>query len=432
MKNYKKILELILFSLVFCSTSFAKDAEEFITAISKEEIPIQEKYDSLSEVVPAYVMLQCEGSSMISQEILDSFQDKLNRAFVNTEKMKPVLLDKWLINKYGLDKAKNIHDFTNVLLDERYPCLVVGTCQPFIFKVSEGYVVTLSFYKFTDGGFPIVTLRKIESLSECTSAINAMLNEYIKINETKNNSNHDKKRIIIKPFVLESRKYVGQTTGDFDYIPSTFIEQDGILIRSTDDFFSRMLQYALYSTQMTKVVSTQDLNKYVNTEYDTYSFADFYIEGRIQLTDQINVYHISLFDAKTNKLIKEVKYFTSDFSIDGIFKANNNIVFSLADFIFGKDKYGVCPDIKVPGQGLYLNNIYIGWDYLEKYVLPKGKHIIYTGDYITQDSNVEVKNKNKAVDINGNVYRSFFLYLDERNWLFRGKDGERVWNLLEK
>ena len=81
---------------------------------------------------------------------------------------------------------------------------------------------------------------------------------------------------------------------------------------------------------------------------------------------------------------------------------------------------------------MFLNNVFIGWDNLSKFILPKGKHIIYTGDYFNPDLTYEVTNKNKAKDINGNVYRSFFLYLDERNWLFRGKDGERVWNLLEK
>ena len=65
-------------------------------------------------------------------------------------------------------------------------------------------------------------------------------------------------------------------------------------------------------------------------------------------------------------------------------------------------------------------------------MLPKGKHIVYTGDYFHIDSTFVVRNKNKAVDINGNVYRNFFLYLDDKNWLFRGKDGERVWNLMEK
>ena len=45
---------------------------------------------------------------------------------------------------------------------------------------------------------------------------------------------------------------------------------------------------------------------------------------------------------------------------------------------------------------------------------------------------MEIKGRAKAVDINGDIYRSFFLYLDDRNWIFRGKDGERVWKLLEK
>ena len=76
--------------------------------------------------------------------------------------------------------------------------------------------------------------------------------------------------------------------------------------------------------------------------------------------------------------------------------------------------------------------MFIGWDKIENFILPRGKHIIYTGTYFNQDNNAVIKNRKKAVDINGSLYRSFFLYLDERNWLFRGKDGDRVWNLMEK
>lgn len=179
-------------------------------------------------------------------------------------------------------------------------------------------------------------------------------------------------------------------------------------------------------------MSTLNMNEYVEKDYKNLDFADFYIEGRIQLTDQINIYYIDLADARTGKKLKSVKFFSSDFSITGIWDASRNIIFSLADYIFGKDNYGVAPDITAPGEGFFLNNMYMGWDKLEKCVLPKGKHIIYTGDYYKAYSSAEIKNKNKSSDIKGDTYRSFFLYLDERNWLFKGKEGERVWNLMEK
>lgn len=431
MKVNKKLLLLIFFSIIMFSTSFSKGVEDF--ALKKEElIPIQTKYDSLTDVVPSYIMLHATGTSMISQEVLDAFQDKMYRSMINTEKIKPVLLDKWLITKYGLEKEKNIQKFVSVLANESYLCNVVGVCNPYLFETSDGYAIMLSFYNFEKKGFPITVFRKIESLAYCTEALNAMFQEFIAITTDNSNKLYNKKKIIVKPFVLESRKYLGQTSGEFDYIPSTFIEQDGVLIRSTDDIFSRLLGYSLNTTQMVDAVSALDIQQFVEPQFDTYDFADFYIEGRIQLTDQINIFHIVLYDAKTKKEIKNTKYFSSDFSLEGIWLGNNNIVYSLADSIFGKDSYGICPDIRVPGQGMFLNNMFVGWDNLEKFVLPKGKHFIYTGTYLIPDANMEVKNKDRAVDINGESYKSFFLYLDDRNWLFRGKDGERVWNLLEK
>ena len=430
--NKNKIC-IFFFSLFISCISYAAGLEDFQAFLpSQESIPIQEKYDALSEVVPGYVMLHINSTSSIPLYISEEIQKELYKAMVNTEKMKPVSLDKWLIGKYGMEKAKNSKDFIYALADERYPCLISGTCQPFLFESSNGYVLMLSFYRFSDNGFPITIIRTIEKLNMISEVINAMLSEYLAIVESKTFESGKKYKVIVKPFVLESRTYIGQSTGDFDYIPSSFIEQDGVTIKHEDDYFSRVFSYLLYTTEMVQTVSAIDLNQYVKTDYDSYAYADYVIEGRIQLTDQINIYHIALRDAKSNKLIKDVKFFNSEFSLAGVWDSYHNIIFSLADSLFGKDNYGVVPDIKTPGQGLFINNIFLGWDKLEKCVLPKGKHFIYTGDYLKPDANVSVKDKSKSVDINGNLYRSFFLFLDDRNWIFRGKDGERVWKLLEK
>lgn len=430
----KTVLIKLFFTLIICSTSFAAvpKIDKLPALPVKKAEPIQSKYDSLPETVPSYIMINTSGTSSIGEELLIYVQDKVNKAMVGTEKLKPISLNKWLIEQYGEKKSSNIRDFVKALSQEIYPIPVSGLCHPYIYEVSDGYVIILSFYRFSDNGYPFITFRKVTSYTEFDYAIQTMLDEFLKISESETNTLYAKKKIIIKPFVLECRKYTGQSTGDFDYIPSPFIEQDGVLIQSDDDFFSRSLAYSFNATQMVDSISCLDIEEYVKREFDTYNFADYYIEGRIQLTDQINIYHVTLYDAKKNEKIKEIKYFSSDFSLEGTWSANTNIVYSLADYVFGKNNYGVCPDIYIPGQGLFLNDMFIGWDYIENQILPKGKHIIYTGDYFRIDSTYVVRNKNKAVDINGNIYRSFFLYLDDKNWLFRGKDGERVWNLMEK
>lgn len=432
MKTCIKLFYFILFSICICSTPFAKGAEDLLSFAPKENESIQSKYDSIPETVPGYIMLEAQGSSMIAHETLEAVSDKIYRAMIATEKMKPVLMNKWLSDQYGTVKAKNSKDFIYTLSNENYPCLIQGACQPYLFETSDGFAISISLYRFSDGGYPITVIRKMKKLSEISTAVNAMCNEFLSIVENNSDKLFAKKKIIIKPFVLEGRKYIGQTSGEFDYIPSTFIEQDGVIIHAEDDFFSRILSYSMYTTQMIQPISCLELQKYVSADYLNFDYSDYYIEGRIQLTDQINIYHISLFDSKTKKELKHVKFFSSDFSITGIWEVCNNIVYSLADNIFGKDNYGICPDIEIPGQGMYLNNMLIGWDSFKKGILPKGKHIIYTGDYFKQDANAVITNKNKKVDINGNLYRSFFIYLDDRNWIFRGKDGERIWNLLEK
>ncbi len=435
MKNRKKLCTAIILIFAFCGTSFCIDmpkTDAAFLAETKKSEPIQKVYDSLAEDTPTYIMIQSSGTTAIVPELNRVIQDKVNRAMVNTKKMKPVLLDKWLLENYGTKKANNVLDFVKILSEENYPSKITGLCHPYVFKISEEYVIMLSFYRFEDNGYPFMTFRKIKTLSQCEGAVQAMLDEYLKVIENKSNTLYPKKKVIVKPFVLECRKYAGQSTGDFDYIPSPFIEQDSVIIQSEDDYFSHTFAYSLNTTQMLQAIAVNDIPQFTDTKFNSYSSADYYVEGRVQLTDQINIYHVALFNAKTNQKIKDVKYFTSDFSIVGNWIANMNLVYSLADYLFGKENYGICPDINVPGQGLYINNMFIGWDKLENFILPRGKHIIYTGTYFDEDSSAVIKDRNKVVDVNGSLYRSFFLYLDERNWLFRGKDGERVWNLMEK
>lgn len=433
MKKVKNYIFVFLFSVVYCSITFSMSINDLFKSKNVEEIPIQQKYDGLTELIPSYIMLPANGTSVITQDVLEAIQEKLNRAMVNTEQLKPVLLNKWLIGKYGLHKEKNIFEFINKLSAERFKnCNVAGVCHPFISKTCDGYDLIISFYRYVDNGFPIVVYRHIDTLKDCSKALSAILNEYILLTENSSKTDVKKKKLIIKPFVLESRKYIGQNGSEFDYIPSTFIEQDDIIIRANDDMFSRRLGYSLYTTQMLQVMHAKDLETYVESDFDKYNFADFYIEGRIQLTDHVNIYHISLYDAKNKKELKSVKYFDSEFSLKGMNLANSYIISSLADYLFGINGYGVCPEINMPGQGLYLNNIFIGCDYLDNFILPKGKHIIYTGDYFNKGDNSRISKRKAKRDIDGNIYRSFFVYLDDKSWVFKGKDGERIWNLLEK
>ena len=307
MKKVKNKIVLFFLSLFISSISYAAGLEEYQAFLAKENAtPIQEKYDSLSEFIPGYIMLQSGTTSVIPVYIADEFQKCIYRTMVNTEKMKPVSLDKWLMNKYGLEKAQNSRDFIYTLADERYPCLVTGVCQPFIMKSSDGYMLMLSFYRFSDNGFPITVVRSVKSLNLMAEALEAMINEYNTIIENKITENIKKYKIIVKPFVLESRTYIGQSSGEFDYILSSFIEQDGVTIKPEDDMFSRLFSYLLYTTEMVKAVSTIELEQFVKADSNSYEYADYIVEGRVQLTDQINIFHISFIHVSPAKYVEKM------------------------------------------------------------------------------------------------------------------------------
>ena len=158
---------IVFFSTLFIlSSSFAAGSEDYQPFFAqKAEVPVQERYDALSEFVPGFVMLQAGTTSAIPGYLAEEYQNTIYRCMIDTEKMKPVSLEKWLMGKYTMAKAKNSKDFIFALADERYPCLISAACQPFILKSSDGYVIILSFYRFTDEGYPITVVRTISSLS---------------------------------------------------------------------------------------------------------------------------------------------------------------------------------------------------------------------------------------------------------------------------
>jgi hypothetical protein len=60
--------------------------------------------------------------------------------------------------------------------------------------------------------------------------------------------------------------------------------------------------------------------------------------------------------------------------------------------------------------------MFAGWDAMDNLILPKGMHEIHTGSYLKEDADA----------------KTFYILLDTMDQVFTDKEGEYVWNFLNK
>jgi hypothetical protein len=396
---------------------------------------IQDMYNALPEITPAVCMFHASGTSAVPDSLLSSFETAVNRQMVLEGNFKPVSLNKWLISKYANSRAKNIFTLISNLKSERYPVLLDGFCKPYLFKSGSWYVMSISLYPFSLNGFPLTVVRLFSDTSDMDAAVYVCLQDLYRMYKDQKWTN-GKTKILVTPFTLDCRKLIGQDTGQFEYIKATFTGQEGVTIKVADDYFSELFSYILDTTGMFNSCALGTVSDYTQVEGTDSSEADYMIKGRIQLTDEINIYYIDLVNTATGKTIQSFQYFSSDFTLAGIWKSFRVLSGMICEAVFGKENYGTVPDISAPGQGFFINGLFSGWDTLESMPLSKGGHLIMAGSYERPDDTIssgDIKSsQGKALDNDGDLIRSYLVYIGARTWLFKGKDGEYVWNLLRK
>lgn len=393
----------------------------------------QDAYDALSEITPAVCMLDVSAASAVPAALQNDFADQLARGMTMSGMFKPVSMQKWLVSQYGIKKSKNVFTLMNDLKSERYPVLLDAVCKPYLFKTGEWYVMYIELLPFNLNGYPLTALRIFKKSAQIPELVQACINDLAAMYRN-NRWSSGKKRIAVAPFAIECRKMVGQKSGEFEYITTSFTDQDGVTLRDTDDYFSRLFSYIFTTTGMYSCCPVGDIPEYTGTGNVDSSTADYLLKGRVQLTDEINIFYVDFINLQTNTTIRSARFFTSDFSLSGIWKLIHDVLAVFCADTLPKDSFGIIPTITAPSQGFYIDNMFAGWDTLEEFPLARGKHRIRAGTYAApypELTGMEVSSETKKSD-EVNTIQNYFVYVDTRTWLFKGKDGEYVWNLLEK
>lgn len=472
--KFWSIFYMSVLLLLFPHTLFSAGSSEELPVpeIPQQEIPVevqvitemQDRYDSIGEDIPAMVMLDSTGTSIIPIDFLLRIDTELPRLLVNQGKVKPISMEGYFTEKYSEKKATSSFALMNALNAELYPVPLEYICKPYIFQADDYYVITVTFYSLSaQTSYPITVLRLFESYDDISSVLTACLEE-MEYRLFEKSRGTGQKRIIVEDFSLSFLQIVELETGEFEFISAPFIKNYGISLRDSDDYFSLIMGYVLSATDMFQVMRLSDFSEFADTGDVTLSKADYSVQGKVQLSEKLNVLYVDVKNLQNNTVLVSIRYPLRDCTLKNIWNAYRDISSYLVNVIMEEDIFGYVPSLEAEGRAFYANDMFIGWDSLEGQIFQKGLNEIYTGSYYRQGSkkfryekeiisDLEKKFEEEKSEDNledtvavtmaeilaeiiietvADPVGVYYVLLDTIDQMFTDREGEFLWNLLKK
>lgn len=427
-ENKKKLLTLVL--LIFTGVLFAAGKKEFDSKSffwQEENTDIQSIYNEMSDLIPAVVYFQPTYTTGVDFKYVRILDYELKNQMIKNHVFKPVLMNKWLDLTYGENKASTIYKLISDLKKERYSVNLFGICKSYIYKIDERYVIKVSINSFSKNGYPTSAVRIIKSEKEIKEAVKYMLLDISELIKTKS---EEKVKLAVAPFSIECRTLIEQKTGEFDFIPTSFSEQEGVELKSNDDYFSELFAYQAQCTGLYDAVTIQNIDEYVgkSTVRSTSlsNSADYLIKGRLVLTNLYNVITIDVENTKTGKVIKTMTHITESLDLTEIWKFNYKFLSDISLELFDSSTVRNIEYINILGRCFYMNGMFAGFDTIQDIPIKMGKTVINTGTYLSSDIslNSELLYSKKNKDL-------FVFASKEELLIYKGRKGAYIWNLLE-
>ena len=431
------ILSFLLFLFDPCSL-FAVGAKDALSLVKKKDSKapptLQERYDALPETIPAICVIPASATSAVPAEIVAAVDEEICKQMIIRKLSRPVSMNKWLATTYGKRKAESPFALLRAIDDEQYAVQLKGLSRAYLFKSGDLYGVQLDFYSLGGNSYPIQVLRLFSEIRDIPDVISSALDEYTARGAARDDDG--KKRVIINGFKIEFRKLVELESGEFEFVSAPFIEREGVNLKDGDDFFSAMLGYELATSGMIQTIRLADFAEYSDSDISMSQNADFAIRGRVQLTDQMNVLYVDLYDAKTGTKIASLRSPMKELSLKSAWDAYRTMSVSLIKKMLPQDTWGVASGIVAPKRGFFANGMFVAWESLDNFVLPRGINSVSTGslkrpiDAIIAMQKANPKGAEKKPE--GKEPWRYEVLLDGECRIFADREGEYVRNLLSK
>lgn len=425
--NKKILFSILLFFLTGTLFALGKPKFDLKSLFTKPDLAAL--YSELPETTPVVAILPPESTSGVDEAFLEELFQEIIYNMIVDGNFKPGAINKWLAATYGNKKIKSIFELVRDLGRYQLPSFFYGLCKSSVYRIGEKYVINISIYSLTKNGYPISAVRVIDSSMELHNAVKWALKDLSMLTIQKQlNAPH----VVFAPFDIQCTTLIEQNSGIFDFVSTPYSNQLDIEIKTTDDFYSNLLAYqaqipGLFNASIINpvkdVISTgSDVNP-----KDMKQYADYLVKGTVILSNKYDVIRIQLISTTTGEPVKTFNYVSKTLSVEELFTINFTCVSDICKTILPPDNFVVIPSISQKDSSYYFNDMYAGTKKIENIPVKSGKIIIYTGDIYTSDI---TKNPNRnSKNSNNDIY----IYSEnDKIQIFKGREGEYVWNLLEK
>ena len=406
---------VVLCSLLMPHALFPNGIPQKQPAETSTASGLQNRYDALA--APGIVMFPASGTSAVSSDILAQIESELLKQMVNAGKAKPVSMQRWLSSTYA-NKASNPFAVMNAIRAEQYALPLQYMGKPVVFRDGSNHYFILYIYSL-ETYYPVTIFRRFASMDPVDKVIASCVEE-MDVRLSQPVSQGARKRVIIDDFKLEFLQMIQLSNGEFDFASAPFVEEEGIILRDGDDFFSRIMGYALETTDLFQTMRIGDFNEYSDATIPrTSNLADYRIQGRAQLSKRECVLYVDVLEIRSGTKILSLRQPLLAYSFGGIWDAYRRFSVQVVEKLFEREIYGAVPVLKSAGRSFFANSMFVGWDTLADFVLPRGLHVIST------------RNPYRAGP-GGSSADSYYVILDNVSSVYANGKGARIWNLLQK
>lgn len=256
-------------------------------------VPLADQFKALGSDLPALGVIPFTATSAIDPQWAVLAQKEMVRQIITRKLDRPFALADWLKTAFGTNKAASMRSILKAAKSEYV--LVNLMMTGYLFQSGNELGLRVSIYYVDIKKDPVHFLRFFTSVDQIPGLCSQIASEL-----TTRPAKPETKVPVYKGFWLNAAvigfsSYTALATGEFSFGKLPFLRRDGVDYKPSDDYFTDLLGYSLYSTRMASVVMN-DAPAWCGTSQSIKQDADYVVNTQIMMSDVLSAVTFAVFD----------------------------------------------------------------------------------------------------------------------------------------